>query len=192
MQYITVIKIMKNYTLIYIYGAIIILEGIFLLFSRHYTFQTIKLTLGVSLIIAAVLAFLKVLSRQNKRIEFSYHEIHSLSMLIYGLAVLLFANSLETLVFISVFLFFFYTFSEISFCIWVFNLGKALAYKIVLVRVFLGLIVGLGAVVILHYFNLKEAMALEGFGALFIIIGINILLYVPIMKRKDLNESTNL
>lgn len=180
---------MKKHHPIYIYGAIVILLGIFLMFSRYYTFQTIKMTLGITIIIGAILALLKALSRQRKQIEFSYHEIHSLAMLGYGISVLLLANSLETLIYLSAFLFFFYTFSEIIFSTWIFNLGKTVDYKIVAVRVFLGLMIGLGTVAILYYFASNQMAVIEGFGILFIIIGINILLYVPIMKRKELNES---
>jgi hypothetical protein len=182
---------MKKHLPLYIYGAIIILEGIFLLFSNNYPFQTIKLTLGYSLILGALLAFIKTLTRQTKQVEFSYHNIHSLSMLVYGIWVLLFAYSVESLIYISAFLFMFYTFSEIIFCIWIFNIGKEVVAKIVIIRTLLGLFVGFGTIIILYYFNENKLQSIVGFGILFIIIGINILLYVPIMTTKDLTETSN-
>jgi hypothetical protein len=149
------------------------------------SFNTVRITLAITLIIGAVLSFLTALSRQRKQVEFSYHEIHALTMLVYGVSVLLFANTLETLTYFSTFLFIFYTFSEIIFCNWLFNLEKHVVFKIVLIRVFLGLVVGVGTVVIMHYYNLKDLIVMKGYGILFIIIGINILLYIPIMKRKE-------
>jgi len=176
---------MKKNLPLYLYGAVIIIEGVFLLFSKHRTFQTIKFTLGIALIIGAILAFLTALSRQRKQVEFSYHEIHALAMLVYGVSVLLFANTLETITYLSAFLFFFYAFSEIIFCNWFLNLGEEVAYKIVFIRVFLGIIVGVGTIAIMNYYNLNRTIVMQGYGVLFIIIGINILLYVPIMKRKE-------
>lgn len=179
-------------TPVYIYGSIIILEGAFLLFSKYYTLNTIKYSLGIALIIGAILGFSKALSRQRKHVEFSYHEMHSLTMLVYGISVLLFGNTLDALTNLTVFLFIFYAFSEIIFCNWLFNLGKEAVQKIVFIRVVLGLIVGVGAIVIMYYSSINNTLVIEGFGVVFIIIGINILLYVPVMKAKALNESFEL
>lgn len=174
---------------LYVYGAIIIFEGIFLLFSRFYTFDTIKYSLGIMLILASILGFFKALSRQRKQVEFSYHEMHALALLVYGLSVLLFGNTLETLTNLSVFLFIFYAFSEIIFCNWLFNLDKGVNYKILLLRVFLGLTVGLASIIIWHSFSPDKELVIVGFGVLFIMVGINVLIYVPIIKRKELQES---
>ena len=171
----------KNFPL-YLYGSMIIIGGVFLLFSPYYTFKTVRYTLAIALIIGAIFAFLTALSRQRKHTEFAYHEMHAMAMMVYGFSVLFFANTLETLTYLSTFLFFFYTFSEITFCNWVFNLFGKANYKIVFIRLILAIIAGVGAVVIMEYPNNKS---LEGFGILFIIIGINILLYVPIMKTKE-------
>ena len=48
---------MKKYTPIYLYGAVTVLEGIFLLFSRDSSFHLIKMTTGVTLTIGALIAF---------------------------------------------------------------------------------------------------------------------------------------
>jgi uncharacterized membrane protein HdeD (DUF308 family) len=176
---------MNKFISTYPYGAIIVLAGVFLLFSAYVSFNAIKLTLGISLIIGAIFAILTALSRKRKQASFQYHEMHALAMLVYGVSVLLFANTLETLTNFSIFLFFFYAFSEIIFCLWIFHLENKVDYKIVLVRVSLGLLVGVGTIVIKHYYNINDAIALPGYGILFMIIGINILLYIPIMKKMN-------
>jgi uncharacterized membrane protein HdeD (DUF308 family) len=173
---------------IYLYGVIIVLAGLYLLLSGDSTFQSIKFTLGISLIFAAILCFLAALSRKRTQVAFSYHEIHALVMLVYGISILVFINDIESLIILSGFLFFFYAFSEIIFCVWIFNLESKVDYKIVLLRVFLGVLVGIGTIVIKHYYNLNDTVALPGYGILFIIIGINIFLYVPIMKK---NQAVN-
>jgi hypothetical protein len=176
---------MKKDIPLYIYCAIIIFEGVFLLFSKDGTFETIKYTTGITLIIGAIFGFFTALSRQRKQVAFSYHETHALAMLVYGISVLLFSNTFESLTSFSAYLFFFYAFSEIIFSNWLFNLENKVVYKTVLIRIFLGTIVGVGTIVIMYYYN---TLALQGFGILFIIIGINFLLYIPIMKRHGLKE----
>ena len=176
----------KKYTPIYLYGAIIILEGISLLFSKNSDFRTIQLSLGITLTSGAILAFMAALSRQRKQVQFAYHELHALAMMAYGLSILLFCDTREKLISFTTFLFIFYAFSEIIFCNWLFNLAQSTVLKIVLVRVVIGLAVGIGTVFAITYLD----FTLEIFGALFIMIGINIMLYVPIMKGSQFNQPT--
>lgn len=106
----------KHYT-IYLYRAIIIFGGVFLLLSTYSTFQTIKFTLGIALIIGAIVGFLSAFSSKRKQVAFLYHEIHALAMLVYGISVLLFVNTLETLTNFSAFLFFSMHFQKLYFAI---------------------------------------------------------------------------
>jgi uncharacterized membrane protein HdeD (DUF308 family) len=174
---------------LYLNATIIILGGFFLLFSMYSTFNTLRITLGITLTIGGILSLFTAFSRQRKQVEFAYHEMHALAMLVYGVSVLLFCNKVETLIYFTSFLFYFYAFSEIIFCGWLFNLERKINYKIVFVRLLLGLMVGIGVVVILYYPGIEKKIDLEGFGLLFIIIGINTFLYVPVMKTKELKEA---
>jgi hypothetical protein len=51
----------------------------------------------------------------------------------------------------------------------------------------LGLGIGIGTVITMYFTTFQ----LESFGVLFTLIGINILLYVPIMKGKESSEVEN-
>ena len=48
---------MKKLIPIYLYGAVIILEGIFLFFSQNNDFNFIRITTGITLTIGAILAY---------------------------------------------------------------------------------------------------------------------------------------
>jgi uncharacterized membrane protein HdeD (DUF308 family) len=169
---------MKKHFPMYFYGAITILVGIFLLISKNSSIQIIKNSLSIGLIIGAIFAFITAFTSQRKHVQFLYHEMHALAMLVYGIALILFGDSMEKLVSTTAFLFIFYAFSEIIFCNWLFNLGQKAVFKIVLIRAILGFAIGIGTITALHY----TAFTLEIFGILFIIVGINILLYVPVMR----------
>lgn len=175
---------MKKYIPIYLYGAIIIFEGLFLLFSGINSLKFVTLTTGITLTLGAIVAFIAAFSRQRKQVQFAYHEMHALAMLVYGVSVLLFCNTFEQLISFTAFLFIFYAFSEIIFCNWLYNFGLKVLYKIILVRFILGLLIGVGTVLAMS----MTVFTLEGFGALFILVGINILLYVPIIKEGTFSE----
>jgi uncharacterized membrane protein HdeD (DUF308 family) len=169
---------MKKHLPIYLYGSIIFLVGVFLLFSENSSFQIIKITLGISLIVGAIFAFITAFSRQRQEVQFAYHEMHALAMLVYGISLILLCNSTEKLISFTAFLFIFYAFSEIIFCNWLFNLAQKVVFKIVAIRALIGLIIGIGTVVAINY----TEFTIQIFGAMFILVGINIILYVPVMK----------
>lgn len=169
---------MKKYLPIYLYGSIIILVGIFLLFSENSSFQIIKITLGISLIVGAIFAFITAFSRQRQQVQFAYHEMHALAMLVYGISLILLCNSSEKLIAFTSFLFIFYAFSEIIFCNWLFNLAQKVVFKILAIRALLGFLIGIGTVVAMNY----TEFTIQIFGAMFILVGINIILYFPVMK----------
>ncbi len=177
---------MKKYLPIYLYGYLTILEGIFLLFTEQSPFQMIRLTLGIALTIGAGLAFMAAYTSRQKQVQFAYHEIHALTMLVYGVSVLLFGNSMERLTSYTAFLLFFYSFSEIIFCSWIFNLEQLVVLKILIVRILLGLATGVGTIIAMSV----PKHTLEIFGILFILVGINFILYVPIMKESEQGEGT--
>jgi|UPI00047A274B hypothetical protein len=70
------------------------------------------------------------------------------------------------------------------FCNWLFNLENKVQFKILFIRLFLGLTVGIGTVVLMNYFILDKTIVMEGYGILLAAIDFNVLLYVPIMKSK--------
>lgn len=180
---------MKKHIFLYLYGIIIILVGIFLFFSKNIPFKTTNLIMGITLTVGAILAFMTALSRQKKHVQFAYHEMHALAMLVYGVSVLVFCDTFEKLISFTAFLLIFYSFSELIFCNWLFELKQKVIYKIIIIRLLLGFGIGIGTIVAMNFSDIT----LEVFGVLFIIVGINIIFYVPIMKKKELNEvPTNL
>jgi hypothetical protein len=171
---------MKRHIPIYLYGAVIIIEGIFLLVSNDILFDSIKLAIGIPLTVAAILAFVAAIPMPKKQVQSAYHTLHALIMLGYGISVLFFCKTYEMLLFMTSLLFIFYSFSEIIFCGWLFNMGNKIVTKIIAIRLLLGLAIGLGTVILMYY----PTFRIEGYGILFIVIGINFMLYAPVMNEK--------
>lgn len=174
---------MEKHIPVYVYGMLIVLSGIFLLFANNSAFELIRWTLGITLTFGAMFAFFAALSRQRKQVQFAYHEMHALTMLVYGISLLLFGNTLDEIILFSSFLFIFYAFSEIIFCNWLFNLEQKIALNIIVIRLLLGLAIGMGTIIAMNY----KAFNLQIFGVLFMMVGINIILYVPVMKGNRFN-----
>ncbi len=173
---------MKKYLPIYAYGAVIMLAGILLLVSGANSFTSNRLILGCLVIFAAAIAFIAAFAPQRKQVQVAYHTLHAIVLLLAGFAILLLHLTPETLTPIIAFLLFFYGFSEIIFCSLLFNLGLKVVLKVLIVRIILGLVICVGTVSAMYYTKLS----LEIYGVLFLLIGINIMLYVPIIKEKEI------
>jgi len=171
---------MKRNIPIYLYGAIIVLEGILLLVSNSIAFDSIKLLIGVPLTVAAILAFIAAIPIRKKQVQSAYHTLHALVMLGYGICVLFFCKTFEMLLFFTSLLFIFYSFSEIIFCGWLFNMGNKIVTKIIAIRLLLGLGIGIGTVILMNF----PTFRVEGYGILFMVVGVNFILYAPVMNEK--------
>jgi len=171
---------MKRNIPIYLYGAIVILEGILLFASKTIAFDSLKWAVGIPLTVAAILAFIAAVPMPKKQVQSAYHTLHALVMLGYGICILYFCTTYEMLLFMTSLLFIFYSFSEIIFCGWLFNMGNKIVTKIIAIRLLLGLSIGIGSVILMNY----PTFRIEGYGILFIIIGINFIMYAPVMNEK--------
>ena len=164
----------------YAYGAVVALQGVFLLLADPLLYNSIRGVTGASLIVAGILAIFTVYNKQRKEVQSAYHAMHAFAMLIYGFTILFFCNTIEKLAMVSEFLFIFYAFSEIIFCSLLFNMERKINFNILYVRIFIAFSVGIGTIFAMQF----SALELKGFGMLFVAIGINIMLYVPIMKSE--------
>jgi uncharacterized membrane protein HdeD (DUF308 family) len=176
---------MKKNIFIYAYGAIIVGEGVLLIYSKDRTLETLTTFLGLGLITGSILAFFAAFSRQTKQVQFAYHESHAITMLAYGFYVLFFCRTLEMLTNVTAFVLMFYAFKEIIFCSLLFNLGQKVAHKVLIIRLLLGLITGIGTIMSLFYQQVHMEWALMYFGVLFVLIGINIMMYVPLIPKEQ-------
>ena len=160
------------------------MAGMFLFISENYNFPEIRYFLGISLTTGGMFAFIAAQLVKRKKVQFAYHELHALAMIVYGISLILFCDTSEKLISNTSFLFIFYALSEIILCNWLFNMKQKVVLKIILIRALLGLGIGIGAIIIMNYTEIK----IEAFGILFILVGINIILYIPVMRGNEEKE----
>jgi len=156
----------------------------FLFISENYKFPEVRYFLGISLTTGSMFAFIAAQLVKRKKVQYAYHELHALAMIVYGISLILFCDTSEKLISNTSFLFIFYALSEIILCNWLFNMKQKVVLKIILIRALLGLGIGIGAITIMNYTEIK----IEALGILFILVGINIILYIPVMRGNEEKE----
>jgi hypothetical protein len=169
----------------YLYGALIIVTGIILIALQAQPINSIRYTIAICIIACAAIGIIAVVKSENRKVRFSYHMLHAGAILIYSIALLFAAFSIEQFILFSAVYFVFYSFSEITFCFWLFNLKSQVGVHFLIQRFITSFLVGIGAIVLLSYSNANENTALMGIGILLILTGINALLYKPIMRPPE-------
>jgi peptidoglycan/LPS O-acetylase OafA/YrhL len=167
---------------LYLYGSLIIIAGLLLFILQSEPLRVIQYTTAGCILLAAIFAFITALKRNGKQVQFAYHEIHGLALLGYFVALFFFCHNVERFTYITAHFFVFYAFSEIIFAIWLFNLKKQISSKILILRLVLAFFIGISTMAILNYSEANPITNLICIGGIFVIIGVNILLYQPIMQ----------
>lgn len=125
------------------------------------------------------------------QVRFKYHELHAAGMLVYGIAVLFFSATIAKFLNVTSFFLIYYGTAEMIYCIWLFNLKSQISlsgsydppqYRFCYI---------LGSIVILTLYGNNQAAQLTGYGIVFLVMGIHILIYKPIMRTFE-NQATEL
>jgi hypothetical protein len=171
---------------LFLSGMFIIIPGLLLIVLHPAPFETIRFTLIAALVPATILGILTSIKRYREHVQFVYQEIHTIGLLIYVIAIAAFCYSFENLNKYSIFLFMFYAVSEIIFCSLLFNLKGKVIINSLIIRIALSFIIGIGATIIVSTQEILQTTKLIGFGVVFALMGINALLYQPIMLQERL------
>jgi hypothetical protein len=179
-------KTMSRKVSLFLSGVFILIPGILLIVLYQSTFETIRYVLLAFLAPSAILSLITAIKRYREQIQFVYHEIHALALLIYVVALFGFCTKFEQLNKYSVFLFMFYAVSEIIFCSLLFNLKGKVILNTLILRIAFSFIIGIGTTIIVSTQEILQTTKLMGYGVVFILMGINSLLYRPIMSQERL------
>lgn len=171
---------------LFLSGIFIMIPGILLIVLHQASFETIRYVLLAFLAPSAILGVITAVKRYREHVQFVYQEIHTWGLLIYVIAIAVFCISFESLNKYSVFLFMYYAVSEIIFCSLLFNLKGKVILNTLILRIAFSFIIGIGTTIIVSTQEILQTTKLMGYGIVFILMGINALLYQPIMNQERL------
>ena len=175
---------MNRYLSFTLYATIIILTGIIIMFLAYYPSNAVQYVVGIGMILSSLFAFNAAWQGTNLPIPLKYHGLHAGGLLLYGLAILFFATDIHRFFSITTFFLLYYGFIEMIFCFQLLMMKK-MSTQLILVRLFFGFGIALGAVLILSTSYIDNNLALLGAGVIFIISGINLIFFKTILKKLD-------
>lgn len=179
---------MTKYQSLLIYGSLVIMAGIVLIICHQQFTVGMQYTIAALMLLSAVFAYITSTKNKNKLVRFRYHELHALSFMIYSILMLWYIGSNYS-VFITSYFMMYYGISEMIFCIWLFNLKTFVNFTILIIRLVMGLVIYVSAVMIQMIAKSNQSKELIGYGFVFILIGIHILLYRPVIQKLETEKA---
>ncbi|MDZ4756842.1 MAG: DUF308 domain-containing protein [Bacteroidota bacterium] len=176
---------MNRYASLAIYGILIIITGIVVLTVAYNPTYSIQYIVGIGMLLSATFAFVTAYQSRHIRVPLNYHALHAVGMVVYGFAILFFANNIESFFNITTFFLLYYGITEVIFCLQILMLKDNVSLQTDIIRLILGVFVALGAVFIISttYFDYSKALTVSGI--VFIISGINLILFKTVVKKLD-------
>jgi hypothetical protein len=120
-------------------------------------------------------------------VPYTYHLLHFVGFLIYGIALLFYANSSQLFLSITSFFLLYYGITEMIFSFELTMLKRTnVNFKTMVYRLILDLLIGVGSFIIIVITPSDRRDALLASGVVFIFCGINLLLFKSILKKSQL------
>ncbi len=170
---------------LFIYGTSIIAAGIvFFIFQMNAEFPIYPILIML-MSIGFVFALITSLKNGHQMVSRLYHLIHAIAFGLYLVSLIVIENTFTNIVNVSSLFFLIYGLTELMFCFQLLNKKLNLKPNILFFRIVLGFIISLGSVVFVSVFDSYQDFSLVGYGTLFLITGISILLFTTIFYKWD-------
>jgi uncharacterized membrane protein HdeD (DUF308 family) len=174
---------MFKYQSISVYGFLIILSGVSLLIKSGSDIKIHALVLSLTLILSSIIAGVAALKTLTNKVQSRYHTLHAVGLLFYGIFLFFYPKTVSEFSDITALFFIFYGFSEIIFCFWLFNLEAKISIFQLVLRLALGFVFFLSSILMIGLRHPYQAAELISAGVIFIIIGTQVVLTVPIVTK---------
>jgi len=176
---------MNKYQSLFTYSILILITGISIFVFEFGPSQPIQYAVSMGMLASAFFAFITAYKTKNQQIPSKYHLVHGLGLAAYGLAVLFFSTSIPKFLNISALFLLYYGLTELIFGMQLLMMKDKLSFEILIIRLVLGFIIALGAVLNLGQSYNDQTLALMGTGTVLIICSINLLLFKTVLKKMD-------
>ena len=174
---------MNRYHALTLYSISIITTGIILILLAYNPSIAIQYTVAIGMIVSAGFAAITAYKCKGYQIPFKYHLIHAIGMFIYGFVVLFFATNIQNFFQITTLFLLYYGFTEIIFCLEILMMRDSKVLQLVSIRLFIGLVILVGAAIVLSTSYLDQNIALVGAGIVFVFSGINLMLFKTVLVK---------
>lgn len=176
---------MTKYVTLYIYALLMIISGIALIGLIESPFRLMLETFCTILILGAVFSGITSYKCNRNQVPMNYHALHGVGLLVYSIALLMFAQEQIQFFNITIFYLLYYGIAELIFGLQMLLQKDKMLFNIIAVRLIIGFVIAVTAVGLYisldHYINLMNANKLTGL--LFILSGVNLFFFKTVLFK---------
>ena len=166
-----------------VYGLLIVITGAIIAFLSYDPSRTIQYVVAAGMFLSAVFAFITAAKNKSREIRFIYHGLQGVGMLVYALAILISATTFEKFITITMVFLLYFGITEIIFGFQLMDHKRKIGMPLIVLRMFTGLLMAVGAVVILAIAILDKNMSLLVAGILIALSGLNFILFANTTRK---------
>ncbi len=159
------------------YGILIAITGAVIAYLSFNPSRAIQYALVLGIFLSAVFAFITTAKNKDSEIRLKYHGLQAVGMLVYALAILIYASTFEKFITITTAFLLYFGITEILFGFQLMAYKNQINTSVIVIRMVTGFLMAIGAVLILAIAFLDRNMSLLITGILIAICGINFILF---------------
>ena len=166
-----------------IYGLLILITGTIIASLSYSPSRIIQYVLAAGIFLSAVFAFITAAKNKSTEIPLKYHGLQGAGMLVYALAILIYASTFEKFITVTMAFLLYFGITEIIFGFQLMDHKRKIGMQVIVLRMITGFLMAVGAVIILAIAFLDKNMSLLVAGILIALSGINFILFANATRR---------
>ena len=183
---------MTKYQSLIVYGLLIVMTGLVFIIFEFTATPSFGYAVAMGILSSAFFAMITAVKSKNLQVPFKYHGMHALGLAAFGASILILGTDVLKLLNITAFFMLFFGITELIFGMQLLMLKASLSIPILIFRLVMGFVQGVGSIVILQLSYLKQSEALLAAGLGLIVAGVSTIFFKTILKKLDEPDPTSL
>jgi hypothetical protein len=165
------------------YGFFILITGVIIAFLSYVPSRAIQYVLSAGIFLSAIFAFITASKNKEFIIRLKYHGLQGAGMLVYAIAILIYASTFEKFITVTMVFLLYFGVSEIIFGFQLMQYKRKISTTVIALRMITGFVMAVGAVAIFASSFLNKNNSLLLAGLLIALSGINFILFANALKK---------
>ena len=170
-------------------GLLISVTGIFLLLLSYNPSRIIQYGVAAGMLLNSFFAFVTSNKSKGLEIPFKFNWLLGLGMFVFALAILIYGSTFDRFITVTMAFLLYFGVVEIIFGFGLMAYKKSISLQIIVFRMIIGLLMAIGAVLILGIAIVDKNTSLVVAGVLIFLSGVNFILLANAIRKIRLRES---
>ncbi len=168
-----------------IYGLLITITGIFLFSLSYNPSRTIQYGVAGGMFLSSIFAFVTANKSKGSEVPLKFNWLLGLGMFAYALIILIYGSTFDRFITITMAFLLYFGIVEIIFGFGLMAYKKSISLQIIVWRMIIGLLMAIGAILILGIAVVDKNTSLLVAGTLIFLSGVNFIMLANALRKLD-------